>query len=138
MGNKQHLEPDAFKLYRKNTSQDEIAEILGLSEPTISAWKKKFDWEKRKRDWDNSNHATIDELLKMRKEAIEKKDPDGVWKIQKTIQAIDGEFDRLAYTLEIMEDFIKWMRAEYPEKFKEVQEVFTDFFAAQRDKYGKN
>jgi uncharacterized protein YjcR len=137
MGNKQHLEPEGFKLYRKNTPQNEIAEILGVSQPTITEWKQKFDWVKRKRDWDNSNHASLEKLLVLRDKKIQEGDADGAWKVQKIIDSIDGQFDRLAYTLEIMEDFIKYMRAEHPKKFQTVQGVITEFFTVQRNKYGK-
>ncbi len=134
--NLDHLEPEGFKLFLRDKTGKEIAEILGVSEPTVSKWRNKYDWKNKKREWKKSNHATIEKLRKLRDKKIQDGDADGTWKIQKVIDSIDGKFDRLAYTLEIMEDFIQFMRAEHPEKFSEIQETLTDFFASQRNKYG--
>ncbi|MEP0004569.1 MAG: helix-turn-helix domain-containing protein [Balneola sp.] len=135
---KDHLEPDGFKLFRRDKTGIEIAELLGVSEQTVSKWRKKFNWDQRRRDWRNSNHASIEDLQQMREEAIKNKDSDGVWKIQKTILAIDGEFDRLAYTIEIMDDFMKFVQNSHPDKFESVHEILPDFIMSQGDKYRKS
>lgn len=131
-----------FRYYRKhcneNGVQKDIAEKWNVTEQLVSTYKKKFDWDQRVKDWNNSNRASLEKLLKMRDDAIEDGDPDAVWKIQKTIQAIDGEFDRLAYTIEIMDDFLEYLKKAHPEEFNSFQNILPDFLSAQRNKYKSN
>lgn len=124
-----------FRDYRRGTPQREIAHKYDVSEQLVTGYKKKFEWDKRARDWNNSNHASIEKLLKMREEAIEDSDADAIWKIQKTIQAIDGEFDRLAYTIEIMEDFMAYLEQASAGDFGRFQKVLPDFLNEQRNRY---
>lgn len=137
MANKQQLEPDMFRDYRKGVDQKEIAHKYGVSQQTVCKYKKKFEWDKRNRAWNNSNHASVEKLLKMREDAIEKQDADAIWKVQKTIQAIDGEFDRLAYTIEIMDDFLAYLEQAFPKDFVRFQNILPDFLNEQRIKYRK-
>jgi transposase len=137
MASKFHLEPDMFRAYRQGEHQKDIAAKFDVSEQMVCRYKKKFDWDRRARDWNNSNHASVEKLLAMRDDAIDKQDADAIWKIQKTIQAIDGEFDRLAYTIEIMDDFLAYCKATFPRQFKRFQSILPEFLNDQRNRYKK-
>lgn len=124
-----------YRCFRNEMDGKDIAHKFEISEQLVCRYRKKFEWDRRKRDWNNSNRATIEQLIKMREKAISDSDADAIWKIQKTIQAIDGEFDRLAYTIEIMEDFLAYLRGNYPGEFRVFQNILPDFLTAQRNKY---
>lgn len=126
-----------FRAYRRGASQKEIAEKFGCSQQLVVKYKKKFDWDERVRMWRESNHASTEKLLERRRDAIENGTPDDIWKIQKTMQAIDAEFDRLAYTIEIMDDFLAFVKENHPKVFKDYQEILPEFLSDQRNKYDK-
>lgn len=145
MAGKQHLEPEGFNLYRKNKDQKEIAEILGVSEQTISTWKKKFDWESRKRKWLTSRQSISERVLEQTADMAEnmnlKENPgilDLINKATLTIERLDKSVDMLASTIQVMEDFIKYLHEHNPELGEGVQEALADFLVHQGNKYEKS
>jgi len=143
MGNKQNLEPEGFRMFRNNKSQKDIASALGVTEATVSAWKKKFDWDRRKYEWQNSRQATAEKYLEMiakEAQAMEKLESgmtDKHLKALKIIKELDAQSDILASTIQIMEDLLEFLQAKGHPAFTDFQELLPDFLMYQRQKADK-
>lgn len=132
---KYHLEPEMFREFHKGKEQKEIAEMYKVSEQLVSKYRKKFDWDKRSRDLKESNYGSIEKLTKLRDKNIEKGDSDAAWKAQKIIDSIEKDFDRLAYTIEIMDDFLSYLKQHHAKAFRIFQKILPDFLQSQRNIY---
>jgi transposase len=132
---KYHLEPEMFREFHKGKTQKEIASMYDVTEQTVTRYRKKFDWDKRSRDLKQSNYGSIEKLTKMRDQNIENGDADAAWKAQKIIDSIEKDFDRLAYTIEIMDDFLAYLKQHHGKAFKIFQKILPDFLQSQRNKY---
>lgn len=148
--NKAHiLEPKAFALYKSGKyTQAEIAERIGVSEQTISIWKKKYEWDARLEKLSASTRRSvetlrsiiakkIDKLRDLEEDDIPKGIGDELHKLQLVLDRIDGQFDRLAFTLEVMEDLNEFLLGNYPDLAQEFHEVLSPFLNYIGNKYGQ-
>lgn len=138
---KAHIaEPKAFHLYRQGKSQTEIAGIIGVSEQTISNWKKKYDWDRRLAQISASTRRASDKLRQILADEIENmkdaSNADAIHKLSLVLEKLDGKFDRLAFTIEVMEDFNAFLLVHYPKLLPEFHEVLAPFLNDVGNKYG--
>lgn len=144
MAGKQYLEPEAFKLYRQNKTQKEIAESIGVSEQTLSGWKKKFEWESRRRNWQNSTQAISEKLMMLLAKDVQELDKldssamDRINKAVKSIKDLDKSVDMLASTIQVMEDYVEYLQNKNPELADGTQNALPDFLMWQGNKYQKS
>lgn len=141
-------EPKAFRLYLQgDKTQAEIASIIGTSEQTISKWKKEYNWDSRVQERSASTRrsadilrrviaAKIDELAEVANADIPKSIGDELHKLQLVLEKLDGHFDRLAFSIEIMEDLNQFLLANYPELVEPFHEILAGFLNEQGKKYG--
>lgn len=138
------MEPEAFKLFRQGKTQKEIAGVVGVSEQTISAWSQKFDWQNRRRQWNNSSQAISEKLMMLLSkdvQELEKLDASAMDRIQKAVKSIkqlDQTVDMLASTIQVMEDFVEYAQNKNPEVAQIIQEALPDFLMWQGNKYNKS
>ena len=135
------LEPKAFALYRSGKhSQSTISEMVGVSVQTISTWKKEFDWDSRLAKLSASTRRSSDKLreilAKMIDEMEDGSNADAIHKLSLVLEKMDGHFDRLAFTIEIMEDFNDFLNSNYPSLTAQFHEVLSPFLNEQGKKYG--
>ncbi len=68
---RQQIEPEAFKLYNDGMSLQSIASSCQVTRNTISAWKKKYDWDKREEEiTKKTNQKLVNDLSKIRSDMI--------------------------------------------------------------------
>lgn len=144
-----HLqEPKAFDLYKSGVPQNEIAKTIGVSPQTISAWKQKYDWVSRLERLSTSSRTSLDiikriigDKLRMVEEVpvdqLPKGFEDGLFKLQLVAEKMDAQFDRLAFTIEIMEDFNAFLVQNYPEHAELFHELLPAFLNEQGSTYGR-
>ncbi|WP_192821206.1 helix-turn-helix domain-containing protein [Rufibacter sp. LB8] len=61
----------AFKLYSEGITQKEIAKTVGVTEKSILAWKKRYNWDKRLKEEDRDGcQSTFLVLSDIDREAI--------------------------------------------------------------------
>lgn len=143
MAGKQYLEPEAFSLYRQNKTQKEIAQVLGLTEATVSSWAKKYEWEKRRRQWQMSTQAISEKLMDLlasdveQLTALDNGSVDRIMKAVNSIKQLDQSVDMLASTIQVMEDFIGYLHGRSSPLIDQVQKVLPDFLTFMGNKYGK-
>lgn len=138
---KAHItEPKAFHLYRQGKSQAEIAGIVGVSEQTISSWKKKYEWDTRLAQISASTRRASDKLRQILADEIENmkdaSNADAIHKLSLVLEKLDGKFDRLAFTIEVMEDFNAFLLAHYPKLLPDFHEILAPFLNEMGNKYG--
>ncbi|OKL40278.1 terminase gpP N-terminus-related DNA-binding protein [Pontibacter flavimaris] len=62
----------AFELYAEGKTQKEIGQLLGISEKSIGAWKKRYEWDKKLQEEQKySLKPTFLVLTEVDKEAIQ-------------------------------------------------------------------
>ena len=144
------LEPKAFELYKAGVSQREIAEIVGVSEQTISGkngWKKRFEWDKKLKAYESSSRSSKEILERIISEKIQKVEStevdqlpkgfeDGLLKLTMVLEKMDKHFDRLAFTIEIMEDFNDYLNAHHPNQVSKFHDLLPEFLNYIGNKYG--
>lgn len=140
-------EPKAFRFYLEGKTQREIAEVLGTSEQTISKWKKKHNWDQRVEERSASTRRSADilrrviasrinKLENLEDDEIPKSIGDELHKLQLVLEKLDGHFDRLAFSIEIMEDFNQFLIQHFPEHVEIFHELLPNFLNEQGKKYG--
>lgn len=143
-GPKAHLlEPKAFNLYRSGKyTLTEIAEIIGVSLQTVSAWKQKYDWDARLEKLSSSSRQAADqmelevaEFIQNNKGSLVEKS-DHLLKAMMVKNKLSGHIDKLEASLIVMEDFIAFVKVHYPHISMDVHEILPHFLNAQGEKYG--
>lgn len=94
-----------------------ISQMVDISEPTISKWRTKFNWEKRRTEILAAPHK-IKELLLAEMEKISKGekslvDADALSKIAKAIQSVDQKIS-LQVIVSVFKEFDNWMADNDP------------------------
>lgn len=134
------LEPKAFTLYRQGKTQADIAEVLGVSPQTITSWKKKYDWDSRLERMSASTRRSADKLREIIANEIDAMQDgsraDHVFKLSLVLDKFEGMFDRLAFTLEMMEEFNGFLETNYPALLPDFHEVLAPFIQHVGKKYG--
>ena len=150
-GNKAYLlEPQAFELYRTGMTLTEIAKTVGVSLQTISGkkgWKVKYNWDQKIEKYETSSRSSVEIIKRIIKDKLDevKNTPvkelpkgfeDGLFKLQLMAEKMDVNFDRLAFTLEIMKDYNEFLTYHHPELAVHFHELLPEFLNAQSKKYG--
>ena len=98
-------------------SLQEISELIGVSTTTLSKWKAKGDWGKKRKDYLTRTRSgpvqrLRDKLYQLLDNAdeLDSKTVDQVSKIVAAIEKIDGGRDPLGSTIEVMSRFGKYIR----------------------------
>ena len=135
------VEPKAFALYRSGKhTQATIAKMVEVSEQTISNWKKEYEWDARLAKVSASTRRASDKLREILALEIENmkdaSNADGIHKLSLVLDKLDGHFDRIAFTIEIMEDFNDFLNSNYPSLTAQFHEVLSPFLNEQGKKYG--
>ncbi len=147
MAGKAHFsEPEAFELYKNKTDQNEIARIVGVSEQTISNWKKKFKWDEKVKAYSASARKSIDILDRIIRDKLAKVEftevdqlpkgfEDGLFKLQLMREKMNTHQDRRQQTIDIMGDLNEFLVHEHPEHVELFHELLPEFISAQGRKY---
>lgn len=148
MANIAHIkEPEAFELFRTGVTQAEIAKAVGVSSQTISAWKQKYNWVERLEKISTSSRTSLDVIKRIISEKLQKVQDvpvdelpkgfeDGLFKLQLVAEKMDAQFDRLAFSVEIMEDYHAFLINNHPEHAELFHELLPGFLSEQGKKYG--
>ncbi|HQO23567.1 MAG TPA: DUF1804 family protein [Spirochaetota bacterium] len=124
----------------------EISTETGVSVTTLSRWKNKYDWDKKREEYRISNEGLVYDLKKaiadmkaMLKSAIETKDPkvisvvaDAMSKIERIIKNADGLLDAESAATIVMDEFTKFVTSrtdinkEFSEKLLKIIYEFLD------------
>lgn len=122
--------------------QKEISSIIGVSEVTITAWKKRYNWEERKQIFTESTHATVDKLRRLLNNYVsslesldDDKAADKVAKVTAAIEKLDAHFDFLGSVIVVSEEWIGWSAENDDELFALLQKNLPRFLAHARLKY---
>ena len=142
---KQHLEPSGFRMYVHNAAQKEIAATLGVSEVTVTAWKRKHNWDERKEIEIQSTQYTVTKLKRMLADYVAKierledddKIGDKLSKITASIERLDSHFDLLGSVIKVSEEWVSWASANDDELFKAMQRALPKFLAHARTKFNR-
>jgi transcriptional regulator with XRE-family HTH domain len=102
---------------KRGKSLQEISELIGVSATTLSKWKAKGDWGKKRKDYLTRTRSgpvqrlrdKLFQLLDDTKE-LDAKTVDQISKIVAAIEKIDGGRDVLGSTIEVMDRFGKYIR----------------------------
>lgn len=141
MASKQHLEPNAFRMYCEGLEQKEIAATLDVSEQLISRWKQQFDWDTRRQVYIKSTHHTVDKLRTLLANHVEKlenlegTDDDKIAKVTKAIEQLDKNFDFLGSVLKVTEELVEYAKANDEDLLYLLQSHVPAFLAYCRKKY---
>lgn len=127
-----------FSLYmNEDLTQKEIAKRVGRSVVTVNKWVAKGQWEEKKQAY----YRTSEEQLKIfttqlaaLNRAIEERDDkyptskeaDIQIKLTKAIQLFKGEAD-IADLIAYNKRFTRFLRANYPQKLKEITQLLNEF-----------
>lgn len=118
-------------------SCSEISMLLGITEATLSKWRKQMDWD-AKRDRMISTPAKIRELLLEEMKSVSegnkaKIDADALSKINKALSYLDGKVS-LSVVISVFMEFDNWMAEVDPQKavdFTEYHKLFIAYRAEQ-------
>jgi transposase len=123
MANKKSQEKElAAQLFiNTNLSQKEIAQKVGVTEKSMSAWVNEGKWEELK----NAKHSTNAEIIaglkkilnhhieqkikKLNENTFEKSDADVIVEISRSIDIMQGKGISLRDKVEVMEEFIDFI-----------------------------
>jgi transposase-like protein len=115
-----------------------IAEYLGVSEQTVSRWRKKYDWDKRRTEALASPHRIKSILFRELENIAEGNDKtieaDGLYKIFKVIEGLSDRTS-VQVVLSVFKEFDDWMIDQDPDmaiKFLEYHKKFILFKAEQQ------
>jgi len=116
---------DAERLaVKEGKTQQQICELLGISEKTISRWSKNGEWMRQRKEYlVSTKTGPIQKLEKRLIELLE--DPeidarktDELYKIQLLIDRMKGGFDIKGATIEVMDRFTQYInRVEEDKEF---------------------
>lgn len=131
----------AQSLFVKGMLQKEIADILGVSEQTISKWRQKFNWDKIA----EQNNVTRASLLKdsfIQLNAVNKEIADNKnipTKSQSDTKAqllreIENFSEQPIYKyIDIFEEFIAWLSKTEPKQLKLFSELSWKFIEEKQN-----
>lgn len=112
---------DAERLsVKEGKTQQQICELLGISEKTISRWSQKGEWMRQRKEYlVSTREGPAEKLKKTLLELLEKADArellentrltDQITKIISAIEKISGGRDILGATIETMDRFTKYL-----------------------------
>ena len=113
-------------------TQKEIADKVGVSENTMSAWVNDGNWDDMRKSQNTTNATIIRDLQKaldaMRKEAVKfaedddpatKPDTDGIYKMALAIQKLQNK-TQVGDIIRVIRDLIKFVRTEDLELAKQI------------------
>lgn len=115
---------EAERLYvKEGKTQREIAELLGISEKTISQWSAKGEWVRKRREYLTSTRTGPVEKLKARfaklleeTDELNSKKTDEMYKIRLLIDRMEGGYDIKGATIEVMDRFTTFIRQREADK----------------------
>lgn len=137
-------------LYFEGTPQKQISKIIGISETTISTWKKKGDWDeklKKRNQLQETNADIVQELISYQLralrarinnwEALEDEEPkligkgeiDALSKLYATIKKKDIEWTNY---VQIMKEFMSWIQLKDLELAKSLIDYSNEFLNDKR------
>lgn len=130
--------PEAERLaVREGKTQREISELLGISEKTISAWSKKGEWMRQRKEYLVSTREGPIAKLKARFAQLledmgdlDARKTDEIYKIRLLIDRMEGGMDVLGSAIETMDKFSKYLvRVELDKEIiKKIGEHIHRFF----------
>lgn len=131
-----------FRMYRRGANQKDIASTFDCSEQTVSKYKKKFNWDERRRELEMSTQASVEKLSYLISQKLNSMDgendgnkSDELAKLAKVKSTLERDIDPLGSTIMVIEDFIQYLNDRGGQAYQVLQEVIPDFLAHQRKKY---
>lgn len=116
----------ALELYLEtDKNQKEIADIVGITEKTFTAWKVSGEWELLKKAQTVTVKNIITNLYNKAHELSlqEKVNADALVKIANTIEKLQNKKVTVAHIINVFKDFTVWAFNENPELAKEINEL---------------
>ena len=94
-----------------------ISQMVDISEPTISKWRTKYNWDKRRTEILAAPHKIKELLLQEMEKISEGKksviDADSLSKIAKAIASVDQKIS-LQVVISVFKEFDNWMADNEP------------------------
>ncbi len=136
-------------LFMDGTTQKEIAELLGVTEVTVTAWKRDGGWESertRKNLLSMTNIETMEELISYQQETLKKQveqwkregngkliskgDVDALSKLYATIKKKDAVWSDY---VKIIREFMDFLAEANPQLAKQTVEIAHNFINEKRE-----
>ena len=117
-----------------------ISETLSISEVTLSGWRKKYGWDKKRDDYLASPSKIRELLLTELKSIAEGKksniDADALSKIQKVFLSFERQSTSIPVTMSVFKAFDNWLVENAPQMavpFTEMHKRYLHHLAQQAD-----
>lgn len=135
----------AENLYiRKGKRITDIGKLLGIPFQTVSKWKKKGNWDQKRKDFQRTSISIADRLKEalatlvsqLNTKKIDPKQADALSKMVKAIKVMDPDADIINVALVVMDDLLHFLK----DKDKKAAEMIDQYIPAFGDylweKYG--
>lgn len=125
---------------KSDMSQKEIAVLLGVSEKSVSEWRKKYDWDTAKQIQGITRKSLLEEAYKQL-DAINKKIADKGGIPDKALSDAKAqclrEIERFSDTpthlyVSVFEDFCTWLSKNEPKQLVPVSQLGLRFIESRR------
>lgn len=143
MGKWNEFGPGAEALYIGGSKLEEIADVTGVSVTTLSGWKKKYRWAK-KRKLSRKTAASIQEIVNQRLHeqlkgtsgVLNSKEADALYKLAKTQEIVGGVDDFAAQSILVLGEFQKFISSSVTDEMKQNvgYELIQAFFSHIQEK----
>lgn len=124
---------------KSDMSQKEIAVLLGVSEKSVSEWRKKYDWDTSKQIQSITRKSLLEEAYKQL-DAINKKIADKGGIPDKALSDAKAqclrEIEQFSDTpthiyIDVFEDFCAWLSRYAPKQLRGVSELSLRFIESK-------
>ncbi|NPV38309.1 MAG: DUF1804 family protein [Brevinematales bacterium] len=138
--NKYQYAEEARRLYVfEDKTLKEISTQLGISQNTLSRWKKAMDWDTEKQKYRKKTKNVLEILERKIEELIEEIEKVSVFDLseenlkklkilKETLAAIKKTETTFQTYLRVMDKFADFIREKYPEKKEEFARIIQEFF----------
>lgn len=125
---------------KSDMSQKEIAVLLGVSEKSVSEWRKKYDWDTSKQIQSITRKSLLEEAYKQL-DAINKKIADKGGIPDKALSDAKAqclrEIERFSDTptylyVSVFEDFCSWLSKNEPKQLMSVSQLGLRFIESRK------
>ena len=126
---------------KSDMSQKEIAVLLGVSEKSVSEWRKKYDWDTSKQIQSITRKSLLEEAYKQL-DAINKKITDKGGIPDKALSDAKAEclreIEKFSDTpthiyIDVFEDFCAWLSRYTPKQLREFSELSLRFIESKNE-----
>jgi|Deesub1362B_J571_1020462.scaffolds.fasta_scaffold00331_26 transcriptional regulator with XRE-family HTH domain len=146
MSKQEHYFVDAESLYIKGKTLSEIEKMLGISRRTLTKWKKKGNWEEKRKQYLKNPQVLSEILLNALTEKakslgpnISAKDADEISKIAAVYRNLGLVTPLSSQVIFVMERFMDFIKKETERELQEkITKLIAKFFnKIKEEEYGK-